>query len=179
MDFRLQIKIKNNRILKRIEELGYKTVSAFCEHCNLNKSHVYDYINFKLDPINRHTGGWKTQAQLLADSLYCMPEDLFDNMPTIKCNLYESQIDKKELETVLIEMMESAGKFGDAVRLHYFYNWSKADIARFYEVSPTRAAQLVARGLRYLKHPTRTRKLKEVGLNKSVDEFLIDYYKRR
>lgn len=37
-DYRLELKVKNNIIMQKIEDAGYKTVSEFCRMNNLKTS---------------------------------------------------------------------------------------------------------------------------------------------
>lgn len=49
--FRLQMKLKNNRLIRAREEMGFPSVSSFCASCKLHQSEVGLYENFKTSPI--------------------------------------------------------------------------------------------------------------------------------
>ena len=78
MDYRVEVKVKNNNILKRIEAAGYKTVGEFCR---LNdrpswQSRIGDYVNLKQTPLNA-AGDFFPHIYEMANMLNCSPEDLF------------------------------------------------------------------------------------------------------
>lgn len=79
MDYRIELKVKNNRILERIEEAGYKTVGEFCRlNPTIAKSVslIGDLINMKTSPLNSD-GEFRPFVMRLCDALVCSPEDLF------------------------------------------------------------------------------------------------------
>jgi len=52
-DFRLELKIKNNKIFTKIEQFGYRSVSMFCKKNNFSASRIGDFINFKISPLTK------------------------------------------------------------------------------------------------------------------------------
>lgn len=48
---RVQMRMKNNRILRAIEDLGFTSVSAACKTLKLSPSEVGKYVNFKISPL--------------------------------------------------------------------------------------------------------------------------------
>lgn len=75
-EYRLQIKVKNNLILKQIEKLGYSTVGEFCRENNLIPSVIGNFINFKDCPL-RKDGTVKKECQRLLDIFGCLLQDLY------------------------------------------------------------------------------------------------------
>jgi RNA polymerase sigma factor (sigma-70 family) len=77
-DYRLELKVKNNHILKKLEENGYKSVGEFCRiHKKMKyKYTICSFVNLKRSPLNskgefHHTIWW------ICNTLKCCPEDLF------------------------------------------------------------------------------------------------------
>lgn len=75
-EYRLDIRIKNNIICSKIERLGYKNISAFCEDKGLKDTDVGHYINMKVSPL-KYSGGFKNSVISLANALCCAPDELF------------------------------------------------------------------------------------------------------
>jgi hypothetical protein len=75
-DYRIVAKVKNNRIVSRIEAAGFSSVSAFCIAHNLSKSDVGELIAMKVAPVGRR--GWGKTVLNLASALHVEPEALFN-----------------------------------------------------------------------------------------------------
>ena len=78
-DYRVQVKVKNNRILRAIEDAGYKTCGAFCVATGLSSSEIGNYINFKKSPLLK-SGEWSVRALRLAEILRTTPDHLFSEV---------------------------------------------------------------------------------------------------
>ena len=50
-DYRVKITIRNDRILSKIEELGFPSVMKFCEHTGMAYTSTNDIISGKVPPI--------------------------------------------------------------------------------------------------------------------------------
>lgn len=74
-DYRLDIKVRNNRVLTAIEGAGYDSAAAFCRAYALNYVLVMGVVAMR-EPA-RGVKGWRKVARDLADALGCNPEDLF------------------------------------------------------------------------------------------------------
>lgn len=74
-DYRIEVKVRNNWLLKKIEDAGYENVSQFCKAHKLDPSRVGVFINLKLAPINEN-GKWNYTFKKIADALRCLPEDI-------------------------------------------------------------------------------------------------------
>lgn len=77
-DYRIDIAVKNNRILSRIKDAGYESVSDFCRACGLQNKVVGLFINMKKSPLSTQTGTWRKAVEVMALALSCCPEDLFN-----------------------------------------------------------------------------------------------------
>ncbi len=78
MDYRVEIKVRNENILKTIEKNGYKTVGEFCRLNGIMRhvSRIGDLVNFKMSPLNADGEFWPFIYEI-TDLLMCSPEDLF------------------------------------------------------------------------------------------------------
>lgn len=75
-DYHVEIKVRNNRLLKRIRDRGYESAAKFARDHNLSLMTLYDYLSFRLAPIDAY-GNLRRQTLLLCDVLNCLPEDIF------------------------------------------------------------------------------------------------------
>lgn len=92
-DFRLEMKLKNNRIFKMMEERGIASVAELSRLSGINQVQLGLYMNLKESPfrgsfdpyasrrmkkILKDVGlQWRVSAIKLADFFMCSPEDLF------------------------------------------------------------------------------------------------------
>lgn len=102
-DYRVEIKVKNNNILKVIEAAGYKTVGEFCRVNNKLSltSVIGEYVNLKKSPLNRK-GEFHDHIYEICDILNCSPSELFTEDQTNLC------LDKNKKT---IEVSEAEVKF--------------------------------------------------------------------
>lgn len=83
-DFRLEVKVKNNRLVSAIEK-DFKSVSAFCNANNLLPSEVGLLCNLKASPLakirdekNRYVQiGWRKVALGISDALGMLPDEIW------------------------------------------------------------------------------------------------------
>lgn len=77
-DYRIDVKVRNNNILKKIEEAGYKTVGEFCRINNKQswQSRIGSYVNMTETPLNA-AGDFFPIIYEMCSILSCSPEDLF------------------------------------------------------------------------------------------------------
>ena len=105
MDYRVEVKVKNNNILKRIEAAGYKTVGEFCR---LNdrpswQSRIGDYVNLKQTPLNA-AGDFFPHIYEMANMLNCSPEDLFTEtqlQTALETNKRSIEVNEAEMKFML------------------------------------------------------------------------------
>ncbi len=120
-DYRVEIKVKNNNLLKKIEESGYSSVGEFCRLNNKKAwaSHIGEIVNLKKSPLNPD-GTFRKIIYDICFILDCMPEDLFSetqlsaeletNKRTIKVGeaemkfLFDHSIEVKLLEESVMSL---------------------------------------------------------------------------
>jgi len=109
-EFRIEVKVKNNKMLKKIEEAGYKTVGEFCRlNDRMNwASMLGDIINLKSSPLNAE-GQFRPFLFEVCDILLCSPEDLFsDTLLNVELatNRRTVEVSEAEAEYMLSNSLE-------------------------------------------------------------------------
>ena len=180
-DIRLQIKIKNNLILKRAEELWEKGIAQveIAEKCGVSPSELGQLLNFKLSPIGKR-GSWILAARKISNTLGVPLKDLFpEHFQTTKernsydielaafelKELYEAQsvnpqelyesIELKEInDRVLSTLTPREEKVLD---LYYRKGYGYRDIAKDFDCSVENIRRIAIKALRKIRHPTRAK----------------------
>ena len=81
-EYVLQAKLKNNLILQRILDAGYKTPGEFMRAHDLDITRTYALLNLKGKAVT-NSGEWKAVAKRLAYALGCEPDFLFTEQQRI------------------------------------------------------------------------------------------------
>lgn len=76
-DYKIILKIKNNRLLSLIKKAGYSRIRDFCRAAGIQLVTVYSLINFKKSPINKRTGKWTKIASEISYFLGELPDYVF------------------------------------------------------------------------------------------------------
>ena len=105
-DYRVTVKVRNNRILKAIEAVGGTPGQKWCEANGLTYATVNDYINMARGPL-LPSSTLKESAQRLCDVLNKLPEDLWSNeqLYPLERHMSDVELDRKEM-TELLPMAE-------------------------------------------------------------------------
>ena len=87
-DIRVDIKVRNNRLITLIEE-QYGNVAQFCKTHRMSQQVVGDYANLKETPLRRGKesvgGDWKDSAEKIADALGVLPDEIWpEHMQELK-----------------------------------------------------------------------------------------------
>lgn|SRR3989338_7861029 len=86
-DIRIEVKVRNNLVLSRMEEKGIGSVSELCRQIDetredgqakVHQSNLGMLINMK-DSARKSNGEWSDLALRLSAFFHCMPEDLFSD----------------------------------------------------------------------------------------------------
>lgn len=109
-DFRLDIKIKNNRLVSAIEK-NYSSVAAFCKQHDLCQSTTNDLCNLKIKPTSmRRTGQdqntlyWKKAALEVAVALGLLPEEIWpEHMQemTLRSNVAHAYVSSEYISNMI------------------------------------------------------------------------------
>ncbi len=179
-DYRVTVKVRNNRILKAIEALGGTPGQKWCVANGLTYNTVNDFINMVRGPLTP-SGALKESAQELCDVLNKLPEDLWSNdqLYPLERHMSDVELDRKEM-TEFLPMAEQSylPDFSDfeqrqvrslldkaidtlserhakILRLRFYDEITLDDAAKVLSVSRERARQIEEKALRLLRQPSR------------------------
>jgi RNA polymerase sigma factor (sigma-70 family) len=95
-EYRVKIGVRNNLILAAIEEMGFRSVAAFCRQYGLVDTSVNQLICFRKAPITTD-GEFCKQAKDLMEALGACPSDLWTDAQLTMC------LENSTRETVMSE----------------------------------------------------------------------------
>ena len=75
-DYAVTIKVRNNRLLAKMREVGCASASALHRASGVSQAQIGAYLGMTKAPIVRG-GKWSETAIKLANHLRCLPEDMF------------------------------------------------------------------------------------------------------
>jgi hypothetical protein len=180
-DYRLTAKVRNNRILARMEQSGMKTAAELARAAHVELSMLCDLINMKVTPENKF-GEWRPWVLRIADTLYVTPEELFSNEQrglALKTNRADVELTQDQLNEILhghratLELKQSVAKmlqdltprerrvlmlrFGLGCPDHTLEETARIVGAEegWPDMTRERIRQVEAKALRKLRHPAR------------------------
>lgn len=109
-DYRVDVKVRNNNILRKIEEAGYSSVGEFCRLNNMKSQagRIGDFVNLKRSPLNS-SGEFLPLIEKICDILLCSPEDLFSEVQlhtALESNRRSIKVNEAELQFMLENKVE-------------------------------------------------------------------------
>lgn len=102
-EYRVKITVRNNLIMRAIEEMGYTNLGQFAKCEGIALGGLYDLINLKKSPIGVE-GEFSKYAKELMEVLGACPTDLWTEEQltlTLKKNSEERQLSKEGLRIAL------------------------------------------------------------------------------
>jgi RNA polymerase sigma factor (sigma-70 family) len=191
-EYRFQIKIRNNVVLKRIEELGFDSIPEFCRAKKLGYNLVTEIINFKR-PFYTKQGAITLHISKLADALSLLPDHIYPperRSRPLASNTYNIEANKNDLmqiagslrmdalppddrkmlddfQPTLSQIMDEclSPRYRDVLERRFGLLTGREEtlyeIASDMGVTPDRIRQLEAVAIRKLKHPDRSKRLRE------------------
>jgi RNA polymerase sigma factor (sigma-70 family) len=157
-DFRVQIKIKNNRLLEKMEEAGYKSNIEFSRAVGVDAVNIGEFINMKRAPINKFTGEYLPKFMKIVDFLKCLPEDIFPKRlmnKELKGYVAELKVNSEDLTTSLRSIAIEPDK-------KMIIEEANRNLNRFIEQNTTPRQQRVLE-LRFGLHGNEEHTLQEIG----------------
>ncbi len=171
-DYRVSLKVRNNRIMEAIERKGEKFGQKFCKKHGLSYHMMLDLINLKITPLDSELN-IRPQVEKLMEITGCMLSELFSDEQiyfTLEsnsvdfissdnqmCDFIENSAIKKQQNTMLRLAVESLPKREASIIKDYFgfgaAPKSMNEIAISHGVSQTRIVHIQHRALRMLRHP--------------------------
>ncbi len=197
-DYRIEIKIRNNRLIHYLGQMGYPSIAALCRDHNLSQIGVGELINLKKRAVNKF-GEWTALAIGLAKALCCEPDDLWTGAQrnaALKKNWKAVEVAERDLVSFtevpsplkLLETEESRKQINktlatltpreeDILRMRfgfkpYYHDQTLKKVGEKYNISSTRIMQIERKALRKMRHPGRSRALKDINPILSEGELL-------
>lgn len=179
-DYRVTVKVRNNRILKAIEDVGGVSGAKWCNANGLSYVTVNELINMTASPLLL-TGQLRTTAVKLCDVLNKLPEELWSNeqLYPLEKNFSEMEMDYAQVIATLpsaeqsyllddsaVEQRQQRQALDKAIatlrpklqiilKYRFEENMSYAEIAETLDISNERVRQLESKALRAMRHPSR------------------------
>lgn len=178
-DYRLTIKVRNNRLLRAIEAAGGTTGMKWCVANGLGYARVNDLVNMTSSPLTAE-GELYRDAARLCEVLDKLPEDLWSNeqLYPLEKNFSEmdmdyaqvvallpqdrqsylpdfSELEQAQTKALLLKVISTLSpREQDVVRMRFEGDISYKECANRLGVSTTRVRQIEAKAIRKLHHPT-------------------------
>jgi RNA polymerase sigma factor (sigma-70 family) len=179
-DYRLTIKVRNNRLLKAIEGAGGTPGKKWCDANGLSYVKVNSLINMTSSPLTAN-GDLFPDAAKLCDVLGKLPEDLWSNeqLYPLERNFSEMDMsheqvvallpqeqqqylpDFSELENAQTKSLVSAAlstltdREREVIRMRFEEDLTYEECAKQFDLTRGRICQIEAKAMRKLRHPAR------------------------
>jgi RNA polymerase sigma factor (sigma-70 family) len=101
-DYRVKITIRNDRLLSKMEEMGFQSVSKFCKHTGMLYVSTNCIFNGRLSPI-KENGDVKKNVKLLLENLDMTVEEAFTTrqLEGFSKNSFETKVKEKQLLQII------------------------------------------------------------------------------
>lgn len=177
-DYRMEVRIKNNRIMELIELAGFRSVLAFCTAHGFSPSVIGTLVNMQLSPLTQK-GDWRAPVAEMAKALKVHPDMLFTEGQkniALKTNKAEVRFQEEQLaqlvshtpESLMLTdqaasalsagLMKLTDKERDVLRLTYGLHggkeWTLERVGNKYNISRERIRQIQLKAIRKLRNPT-------------------------
>jgi len=190
-EYRIDIKIRNNLILSKIESLGYKSPLDFCKNIGISYGGLIAAANMKR-PIFDKKGKIRPFINKLCDVLKCAPEEIFSanqmeaslatNKKTLLVNeaeaiyimnqtdsqkmLEEQVFDDQRNDAILTILSTLAPRERQIIEMRmglgeYNKEHTLKECGKKFNVNKERIRQIEQKALRKMRHPWRSDPLRE------------------
>lgn len=179
-DYRVKVKVRNNRILSAIEMAGGTVGGKWCEENGLSYVGVNDLINMTTSPL-KVCGSLKDVSMRLCEVLNCIPDDLWssEQLYPLEVNFSEFEMTHDEMQKLLpsqddiyIENFDTVDEektkklLGEALdtlslrerrvlKLRHEDGLTLNDCGKVMDVTQERVRQIEMKALRKLRSPAR------------------------
>ena len=198
-DYRIEIKVKNNRLLTKMEQAGYPTVAKLADTIGMNRTVIYRIVSMKSAALDEE-GYYRPEALRIAEFLKCTPQDIYppaqmrgtmkENKAQITANANEVDSLTSSLRTLAFSperkmiledakqvlksaMMTLTPKEQRILDLRYGLTYGEEktldEVGAMFGVSRERIRQHEMKALRKMRHPGRSKELRE-----NLNELTID-----
>jgi RNA polymerase sigma factor (sigma-70 family) len=182
-EYRIEVKVKNNLILKRIEQAGYKTIGEFCRKNNLRQGCLQNSQFTKI-------------ITKISEILNCAPDDLFSDTQIhteLKTNKRAIEVGEAEMKFMLENQGQKEKMLEDVIHDEQLTNTIESalsrlsprekdiiemrlglntnvclytEIAKKYDITPSRVREIERIALRKLRHRSASNGLLEYAPEK-------------
>jgi len=190
-DFRVEVKVKNNKLLEQIEKAGFESLADFSRKTGISQGLIGDYVNMRESAL-ANNGQYRSTVLKISEALKCMPEDLFPAAQmTQKLETNKQHFTANESELFdLTSSLRSAAMSPERRLIHEDANrvvkqvlltltpreqrildlrfgltsgeeQTLDQVADQFGVGRERVRQMQAKAMRKMKHPKRSRELRE------------------
>ena len=179
-DYRVTVKVRNNRILKAIEDSGGTPGGKWCHENSLNYGRVNDLVNMTISPISPE-GALRPYAAKLCEVLNKLPEDLWSNdqIYPLEKNFSEmemsheqvvallpsdqqaylpdfSELEQSQTKTLIEKVLATlTGRERAVIRMRFEDECTYEECGDILNISRARVQQIEAKALRKLRQPER------------------------
>lgn len=194
-DYRVTVKVRNNRILKAIEECGGQAGGKWCESAGLSYSLINDLINMTASPLTE-SGELRKCASDLCEAVGKLPDELWSNdqLRPLESNFSElemtheqvvamlpaddrsylqdfSAVEDEQTASAMSLVLETLTKSEQLVlRMRFYKDANLDECGRVLGVSRERIRQIEAKAMRKLRHPSRASMMVGLTDNQRIDE---------
>lgn len=196
-DINVEIRVRNNLILKKMRVMGILTVAELSRRVKISQSSLGLFINMKEPALNKD-GSWQVVPLKLAEFFRCLPEDIFSKQQqhlALQKNRKEAEMTYAEVQQLTamtpdkqMELSSLAIEFRQALmqalltltareervlRMRFGINIPDAmtldEVGEKFGVTGETIRKIEARALRKLKHPARTGKIRQMAFLRGPD----------
>jgi RNA polymerase sigma factor (sigma-70 family) len=180
-EYLVKVTIRNNLILRQMKKLGIKSQSELARLAGLTPTAVGLLVGMKRRPLHALSGEWLDSAFALSAALHMEPEELWTEKQrgmaldsnTREVSMSEDAVmqlasgDRLEHNVIASKLVADAlttlrPREQDIIRARFFDGDTLEEIGDRQGVSRGRIQQLEAKALRKLKHPSRSRPLRQL-----------------
>ena len=176
-EYRIEVKVRNNMLLRQMHSFGIYSAAELSRQTNISQVVIGKYLNLTESPTQKNSTKIKASAKILADFFSVSITEIFPARifiePLIKNTAYieasheqikqlsessdpQNLIEQKELQYLTRKALSSLSPRQErAIRLYYGINTHEHtynEVGKKINVSIARARQIVATGLRKLRH---------------------------
>lgn len=192
-DYRVDVRVRNNNILKAVEAIGYDSIPVFCKEQSLRYEDVNNLINMTRSPLSK-AGEYRQVTMDLMELLDKRFEELFDEqqmigvmtnraMREVKAEeIYSLMYEQKDVDLLPFDVADRS-QMAEAVRgcikgltekeqlvLSKRFGFDGPEqtlneVGEYFGISGTRVQQIEAKALRKLRYPSRSDVLRDFICN--------------
>lgn len=187
-EYRAEVRVKNNLLLRAIEDSGFSSVREFCDKYELNYNGVIALIGMRQPAIAKRDGDYRGIVKKIAMLLGVMPEDIVPAramagaQKTVVVREFteeqldgflsappspEAIVDQQDRERVISQVLDTlAPRERDILKKRFGLEGEEEhtleELANVHHVGRERIRQIEARALRKCRHPSRLDLLSEL-----------------